>query len=76
MSILHAKIAALRWTKDMATHYNARDAFPDEIPIRGFGKRRKTPEEKIAVGNAEIDLKANAKYGPLNVPWGQVDSTG
>ena len=57
VSILHAKIAALRWTKDMATHLNARDAFPDEIPIRGFGKRRKTKEEKEAVENAEIDLK-------------------
>ena len=41
----------------MATHLNARDAFPDEIPIRGFGKRRKTKEEKEAVENAETDLK-------------------
>ena len=55
---------------------NARDAFPDEIPIRGFGKRRKTEEEKKAVEIAEIDLKANAKHSPLNVPWGQVDPTG
>ena len=55
---------------------NARDAFPDEIPIRGFGKRRKTEEEKKAVEIAEINLKANANYGPLNIPWGAADPTG
>ena len=76
VSIMHAKIAALRWAKDSAIHYNARDAFPDGIPIRGFGKRRKTDEEKEAVELSKYDLLANAKYGPFNNPLGQVDPTG
>ena len=76
VSIMHAKIAALRWAKDTAIHYNARDAFPDGIPIRGFGKRRKTGEEKEAVELSKYDLLANAKYGPFNNPLGQVDPTG
>ena len=75
VSIMHAKIAALRWTKDTAVHYNSRDAFPGGIPIRGVGKR-KNEEQKETVKNALIDLKAQAKYGPLNQPLGQVDPTG
>ena len=72
---MHAKIAALRWTKDTAVHYNARDAFPDGIPIRGSGGR-KNEEEKDAVDMAKYNLFFHAKYGPFNQPWGQVDPTG
>ena len=72
VSNMHAKIAALRWTKDTAVHYNSWEAFPDEISIRGFGKW-KSAEQKRAVEMAKYDLLANAKYGPFNNPWGQVD---
>ena len=71
VSIMHVKI-----DEHSAIHYNARDAFPDGIPIRGFGKRRKTDDEKEAVEISKCDLLANAKYGPFNNPLGQVDPTG
>ena len=72
VGIMHAKIAALWWTKDTAVHYNSLEAFPDEIPIRGLGKR-KSAEQEEAVEMAKYDLLANAKYGPFNNPWEQVD---
>ena len=75
VSIMHCKIAALRWTKETAIHYNAREAFPDEIPIQGMGKR-KSQEQKDAVEISKSDLLAFAKYGPFNHPLGQVDPTG
>ena len=74
VSILHAKLNGLKWCQDMGKHLNARDAFPDQIPIRGLGKRR-TQSQKDAIGNADIDWKGNAKYG-LGIPLGQVDSNG
>ena len=76
VSIMHAKIATLRWIRDSASHINAREAFPDNVPIRGTGKRRKTKEEKDAVELSDGILKINAKYGPFNNPLGQVDPTG
>ena len=53
VSIMHAKIAALRWTKDTAVHYNSREAFPDEIPIRGLGKKKKCWIER-SCGNGKL----------------------
>ena len=75
VSILHAKLNGLKWMQDMGKHLNASDAFPDQIPIRGLGKKR-TQAQRDAIGNADIDWKANAKNGPLGTPFGQVDSNG
>ena len=46
ISIMYCKIAALRWTKYTAIHYNSQDTFPDEIPIRGLGKKEKVLNRK------------------------------
>ena len=74
VSILHAKLNGLKWCQDMGKHLNAADAFPDQIPIRGLGKKRTQPQ-KDAIEIADISWKANAKYG-LGIPLGQVDSNG
>ena len=46
ISILHAKLNSLRWSQEMGHHYNSRDAFPDQIPIRGLGKKNQRSKKK------------------------------
>ena len=62
ISCLHARINSLTWCQNMGHHYNARDAFPNQIPIRGLGKKKSAAQKK-AVELSAIEWKMNAKYG-------------
>ena len=72
---LHAYINSLRYMEDLAFHLNARNAFVDEQPIRGAGKR-KSDEQKLAVDIAESEFKFQAKNGRLNLILNTPDPCG
>ena len=73
--VLHARINSLKFFENLAYHFNAKSAFPDEKPIRGPG-RHKTTDQTAAVKKAKEKFQNQAKNGPLNLPLDRPDSTG
>ena len=74
LPVLHAKINSLKWWENLAYSFNAREAFENNTPIRGQGKR-KSPEQSQAVDNSEYEFKRFAKEH-LNLPLDMPDASG
>ena len=73
--VLHGWINSLRLFEELAFFFNARTAFPDEVPVRGAG-RTKTPAQSLAHKQAKAEFQHQSKHGPLNVALASPSSTG